>query len=142
LLNRIRFKIEERTKQLRNLRWNWNTLISMVRLFEQEISNLWIYFFWKIVKINFKNESFKLFFQENVLFAWKTRLSITFTSLVHMEWIKVFCIDKMQSMKLKRKKNLYQVFSRCAHWTKIWAYYAIVFALGHKLTKKFISPES
>jgi len=27
--------------------------------------------FWKIVKIAFKNESFKLFFQEDALSAWK-----------------------------------------------------------------------
>jgi len=34
-------------------------------------------FFWKIVKLKFKNDSFKLFFEENVWIAFETRLSIT-----------------------------------------------------------------
>jgi len=36
-------------------------------------------FFWKIVKIAFRNESYKLFFQEDAKIAWKTILSITFS---------------------------------------------------------------
>jgi len=35
--------------------------------------------FWKIVKIAFRNESYKLFFQEDALIARKIRLSITFS---------------------------------------------------------------
>jgi len=51
-------------------------------------------FFWKIVKIAFRNEFYKLFFQEDVETACKTRLFITFTSLIQMEWIKASHIDK------------------------------------------------
>jgi len=43
---------------------------------------------WKktlVVKIEFKNESYRLFFEENAQIAQKTRLSITFSSLVKME---------------------------------------------------------
>jgi len=36
-------------------------------------------FFFKIVKIAFRNESYKLFFQKDAKIAWKTRLSITFS---------------------------------------------------------------
>jgi len=42
-------------------------------------------FFWKIVKIAFKNESYKLFFQEDALSAWKIRLSITFSQQIQTE---------------------------------------------------------
>jgi len=37
------------------------------------------YFFGKIVKIAFKNESYKLFFQKDAIVPQKTRLSITFS---------------------------------------------------------------
>jgi len=36
-------------------------------------------FFWKIAKIAFRNESYKLFFQEDTKIAQKTRLSIAFS---------------------------------------------------------------
>jgi len=35
--------------------------------------------FWKLVKIAFRNEFYKLFFQEDALIAPKIRLSITFS---------------------------------------------------------------
>jgi len=35
--------------------------------------------FWKIVKIKFRNESYKSIIQEDALIVWKARLSITFT---------------------------------------------------------------
>jgi len=47
------------------------------------------------VKIELKNESFKFFFQENALNAWKTRLSVTFTQQIQMEWNKSFYVDKI-----------------------------------------------
>jgi len=49
--------------------------------------NLVKLFFWKIVKIEIRNESYKLFFQEGAMIVQKTRLSIIFTSLIQMEQI-------------------------------------------------------
>jgi len=46
------------------------------------------------VKIAFRNESYKLFFQEDAQIAQKIRLFITFTSLIQMEWIKASHVDK------------------------------------------------
>jgi len=51
-----------------------------------------------IVKIAFKNESYKLFFQEESLIAQRTKLSIAFsyqvTNQVQIELIKAFYVDK------------------------------------------------
>jgi len=41
--------------------------------------------FFKIVKIELKNESYKLFFEEDAMSTLKRRLSITFSSLAKME---------------------------------------------------------
>jgi len=46
------------------------------------------------MKIAFRNESYELFFQEDAQTTQKTRLFITFTPLVQMEWIKVSNVDK------------------------------------------------
>jgi len=40
------------------------------------------------------NESYKLFFWQVAQIAWKTRLSITFSLLVQIEWIKDSHVDK------------------------------------------------
>jgi len=64
LLSRSRSKIKQNTKILIALRWNWNIIISMVRLFLETDLTL-LEKLQKIVKIAFKNEFYKLFFQED-----------------------------------------------------------------------------
>jgi len=59
--------------------------------------------FWIFLKIAFRNGSYTLFFQEDDEIAQKTRLFITFTSLIQMEWIKASHVDKN---KIYKKKNL------------------------------------
>jgi len=68
----------------------------MVRLFYQANLTLFYIFFWKIMKIAFRNQSYeyKLFFQEDAKIAQKTRLSLTFSLLVQIEWIKVSYVGK------------------------------------------------
>jgi len=63
-------------------------------------------FFWEIVKIAFRNESYKLFFQKDVQTTQKTRLFITFTSVIQMEWIKASLVDKKYNLLGKILKNL------------------------------------
>jgi len=63
------------------------------------------------MKIAFKNEYYTLFFQEDAEIAQKTRLFITFTSLIQMEWINASHVDKNNIFKnLKKKKLLFHVF--------------------------------
>jgi len=68
---------------------------------------MWNFFFWKIVKIAFRNESCKLFFQEDAKIAPKTRLSITFSWQIQMEWIKALHVDKniIYKKKIFSKNN-------------------------------------
>jgi len=54
------------------------------------------------MKIAFTNKSYKLFFQEDSQTTQKTRLFITFTSLIHMEWIKASHLDKNTPCKEKK----------------------------------------
>jgi len=46
------------------------------------------------MKFEIKNESYNLFYGEEVQIAQKIRLSIIFSSVVQMEWIKSFHVDK------------------------------------------------
>jgi len=62
-------------------------------------------FFWNIVRMAFRNESYKLFFQEDALIAPKTRLSITFLQQIQMEWIKTFHVEKKYNLWEFKKKN-------------------------------------
>jgi len=50
-------------------------------------------FFLKLWILGFRNESCKLFLQEDALIAWKIRLSMTFAQQVQMEWIEASHID-------------------------------------------------
>jgi len=43
------------------------------------------FFFEKIVKIEFKNESYKSLSQDDAMIVHKTKISITFTLLIQME---------------------------------------------------------
>jgi len=86
LLGRNEFKIERKTKLLIAIWWNWTTLIPMVRLFQNKILTLWIFFL--IVKNESRNESCNIFFQKDAMIASKIKLSITFTITNQMEWIK------------------------------------------------------
>jgi len=51
--------------------------------------------FFLIVKIEFKNKSNMLFFQEVSTIACKTKSSITSTSRTQMEWIKAFYVKEI-----------------------------------------------
>jgi len=64
LLSRSRSEIEQNTKLLIALRWNWNTMISILRLFLQ--TNLILLKNFEFLKIAFKNEFYRLIFQEDV----------------------------------------------------------------------------
>jgi len=94
LSSRSRSKIERKTKLFVTLRWDWKTIITTMRLFNQASLTSSNKFFWKIVKIAFRNEFYKLFFQQIAQIAPKTRLSITFSLLVQIEWIKDSHVDK------------------------------------------------
>jgi len=56
------------------------------------------------MKIAFVNESYMLLFEEDAQIAQKTRLFITFTFLIQMEWIKASHVDKN---KIYKKKLFY-----------------------------------
>jgi len=63
-------------------------------------------FFWKIVKIEFKNESYRLFLKKMVWLLEKTRFSITFSSLVQLEPIEYFKVDK----SIFYEKEIFKIF--------------------------------
>ena len=67
--------------------------------------NLIKQFFGKIVKVAFRNESYKLFFQKDAPIARKIRLFITFRLLIQLEWIKASHVDKIMIYKEKKLKN-------------------------------------
>jgi len=74
-------------------RWNGNTLIANGEIVL--VRKLYhIVFFFQIVKIEFKNGSSKLFFEECALFAQKTRFSIIVSWIIHIKWFKAFHIEK------------------------------------------------
>jgi len=50
-----------------------------------------------------------LFFQEDAQTIQKTRLFITFTSLIQMEWIKASHVDKNVMYKKKKILNLISI---------------------------------
>jgi len=62
-----------------------------------------------LFEIEFKNESNMLFSQEFAKIVYKTRNSITFTSLIQMEWIKAFHYGK--NIIYERNKKLISNFS-------------------------------
>jgi len=62
------------------------------------------FFLFENCEIEFKNKSYMLFYQIVSMIAYKTRSSITFTSLIQMEWIKVLNVEKY--IIYKEKINL------------------------------------
>jgi len=57
--------------------------------------NLVDLFFWKIINILSFKKLYMLFFQENIIITCKIKFFITFTSIIQMESIKHFQIDKI-----------------------------------------------
>jgi len=110
LLNRGRFKIEERTKVLIALRWNWISIIPIMRLFQQENLTLSNNFFEKFKKLHSKMNSISYFFKKMLRLPKKLRLSITFSLLVQIEWIKASHVDKNIILEGKNFKKIILTF--------------------------------
>jgi len=95
MLSRSRFKIEEksmshkwdRSKLLIALRWNWKDTNLNYEIVLPWILNLLKLFFLKnCEKIEVKNESYKLFFQEDALIALKNTIVNNF-HIANPNWI-------------------------------------------------------
>jgi len=93
--------------------------------------------FSKIVKIAIRNESYKLFFQEDALIAQNTRLSITISFQIQMEWIKAFYIDKNIICKKKNSNSNFEKKKFAPH-PLFLAYLGITFVPGHWLKKNYM----
>jgi len=134
LLSRSTSKIERKTKWLIALRWDWNTVISTMRLFYQVNVTFSKKKFWKIIKMAFINESYKLLFQQDAQTTWKIRLSITFSLLVQIEWIKSSHVEKKYIILENNLK--FWILNFCKFFllsVEFWAFCGITFALGHQL---------
>jgi hypothetical protein len=67
-------------------------------------------FFWKIVKIELKNNHYMFFFLQDAVIARKTKFFILPTSLINIEWIKAFLVDMDLFYKRKKFNNFLGVF--------------------------------
>jgi len=63
------------------------------------------YSFWKIVDIKIENEFYRLFFKKMLRLPKKLRLSITFSSLFQIEWIKASNVEKNTIFEEKKILN-------------------------------------
>ena len=97
---------------------------------------MFVHIDWKLLA--FKVEE-KVFFHKHVLLARKTKSSITFTSLIQMEWIKASHLDKKTIYKEKIKIKIFSFFCEfffAARSPPFFGYCCITFAPGHRLKQK------
>jgi len=110
LLSRSRSNIERKTKLLIALRWDWNTVIPINKI----VLATKFYSIPTIVFRNCKNciqkQILWVIFSRKCLACLKTRLYLTFSLLVQIEWIKDSCIDKNIIFNEKNFKNLILTF--------------------------------
>jgi len=97
-------------------------------------------FFWKIVRIAFKNESYKLFFQEDALIAQEKRLSIAFSYQIQMEWIKAFHVGKniiYEEKQFQKRHSNFEIFFATPS-PMFWTYLGMTFVPGYRLKNIYI----
>jgi len=106
---------------------------------------MWNFLFWKIIRIAFRNKSYKLLFSRRCSNCLKSKIVHNFLITNPMEWIKAFHIDKniIYEKKIQKSKNPNFEFFCCplSLVLSLAAYLDITFSPRHWLKTKLYSCE-
>jgi hypothetical protein len=115
-ISRSGYVMKGKIELLMNFKWISKMSIPTVEMFLKEIQSLCNFLSWKLLKLSFQTR-FKVFFKRDVFSARKASLSISFTSLIGMEWTKASLVG----MDLSKMAQFYFIYKKCI-WRSFLCY--------------------